>query len=114
MTLYLEFQGRQPIRQPFPMVKLRRLLGLALENTWDVSTRKVYRSHLISYLQFVKAHKLNLEPTEDTLALYIMYMSNHIKPTSVEVYLTGIIHHLAPYYPSARSIRNSTVIKQTL
>lgn len=114
MTLGNHFQGRRQLRQPFPMAKLRRLLGIALENAWDVSTRKAYRSHLKSYLEFIRSHNLNLEPTEDTLALYIVYMSNHIKPTSVEVYLTGIIHYLTPFYPLIRIARNSALVKQTL
>lgn len=107
-------QGRRPIRQPFPIPKLRGLLGEALDNAWDVSTKKVYRSHMYSYLNFVNTHQLPLEPSEDTLALYIVFMSNHIKPSSVEVYLAGISHYLAPYYPSIRTVRQSQFIKQTL
>lgn len=107
-------QGRRPLRQPFPISKLRGLLGEVLDNAWDISTKKVYRSHFFSYLDFTKLHDLPLEPTEDTLALYIVYMSNHIKPTSVEVYLAGISHYLSPYYPNIRAVRQSAFIKQTL
>lgn len=114
MNLRENLQGRQPHRRPFPMPKLRQLLGEVHQNAWDVSTKKGYRSHLFSYLLFIELHQLRIEPTEDTLALYIVYMSNHIKPSSVEVYLTGISHYLASYFPSIRTIRTSDFIKNTL
>lgn len=114
MTNDKEAQGHHLLRQPFPMVKLQRLLGHALENAWDVSTQKTYHSHSKLYLQFVKSDNLNLESTEDNLALFIIYMSNHIKPTSVETYLTGIVYNLSPFYPSVQNTQNSPYVKQAL
>lgn len=101
-------------RTAVPIPELRRLHGKILKSAWDPSTRRAYRSHLTSYLDFIKLHHLDPDPTTDTLALYIVFMSQFIKPTSIEVYLTGIVHYLTPIYPNVRSARSSPLIKQTL
>lgn len=102
------------IRAAIPITELRRLHGKVLESAWDPSTRRAYRSHLASYLNFIKLHELDPNPTSDTLALFIVFMSQSIKPTSVEVYLTGIVHYLSPIYPEIRVSRSSPLVKQTL
>ena len=50
----------------------------------------------------------------DTLSFFIVFMCHHIKPSSVDTYLSGICHQLEPYFPSIRSIRNSMLCKRTL
>lgn len=114
MNFPSQLRGRQPLREPIPLDRLQRLLGLALENAWDLSTRKAYRSHLISYLRFIELHSLNVDPTDYNLALYVVYMSQHIKPSSVEIYLTGITHSLLPFYPHVRASRSSALVRQTV
>lgn len=101
-------------REPLPLPELHRLLGLALESAWDPSTRRAYRSHLSSYLEFIQIHNLDPNPTEHTLALYVVFMSQTIKPSSVEVYLTGIVHFLTPTYPAVRAARSSRLVTQAL
>jgi integrase len=93
---------------------LTKLLIQALECAWDPSTRKTYKSHLKSYLYFIRSHKLDVEPNETTLALYVVYMSQFIKPTSVESYLTGICHYLRGFYPNISNWRNAPLLLQTL
>jgi hypothetical protein len=93
---------------------LTQLLVEALENAWDCSTCQVYLSHLKSYLKFVRLHKLDPEPNETTLALFIVYMSQHIKPSSVESYLTGITHYLLTYYPEISKWHSAPIVHQTL
>ncbi|XP_006458760.1 hypothetical protein AGABI2DRAFT_53101, partial [Agaricus bisporus var. bisporus H97] len=80
----------------------------------DLSTRRVYTSHLKSYMHFISSHKLGPEPNETTLSLFIVYMSEFIKPSSVESYLTGIVHYLAPVYPHIHDWRSAPVVQQTL
>ncbi|KAF7773491.1 hypothetical protein Agabi119p4_5658 [Agaricus bisporus var. burnettii] len=41
-------------------------------------------------------------------------MSEFIKPASVESYLTGIVHYLAPLYPRIHDWRSAPVVQQTL
>ena len=55
-------------------------LGLAIDNTMWLN----YSSALNSYLDFVKNHDFPVDPTPDTLSFYIVYMSSHIKPDSVD------------------------------
>ena len=55
-----------------------------------------------------------LEPTAETLSLFTVYMSHHIKPNSVATYLSGICQQLEPYFPNIRSARNSALVHRTL
>ena len=41
-------------------------------------------------------------------------MSHHIKPKSVDTYLSGICQQLEPYFPSMRTARMSMLCKRTL
>lgn len=106
--------SRKPRRQAFSLSRLNCLLQHVLRSAWDPSTRSAYRSHLRSYSDFVLLHHLPFEPNPHTLALYIVFMSQHIKPTSVEGYLTGIIHSLLPFYPHIIEWRTSLLVRQAL
>ena len=96
------------------MERLIHERALALGEAIDLSTKNSYGSALNSYLNFVLLHKIPVEPTEDTLSLYTVYMSFHIKPDSVDSYLSGIVHQLEPYFPDIRKIRSSPLVKRTL
>lgn len=106
--------SRKPRRQVIPMDKLHQLLHHALQNAWDPSTKMAYQSHLNSYADFILLHCIDFEPNPLTLSLFIVFMSQHIKPTSVEGYLTGIIHSLLPLYPKILDWRTSLMVRQTL
>ena len=88
--------------------------SLAMGQSIDISTWKNYGSALNSYLTFVRIHNFPVEPTPDTLSFFTVFMCHHIKPDSVDTYLSGICHQLKPYFPSIRSIRNSMLCKWTL
>jgi hypothetical protein len=100
--------------KPFSDYQLKSLLVHALENAWDPTTRRVYFSHLKSYFRFVNMHNLKLEPSPLNLALYVVYMSHHIKPSSVESYLTGICHYLSVEFPMVNQWRNDPLVRQAL
>jgi hypothetical protein len=55
-----------------------------------------------------------VEPTAETLSLYTVYMCHHIKPDSVDTYLSGICHQLEPYFPEVRQIRKARLVHRTL
>ncbi|KIJ46785.1 hypothetical protein M422DRAFT_164836 [Sphaerobolus stellatus SS14] len=59
-------------------------------------------------------HDFPVESTADTLSLYTVYMCNHIKPSSVASYLSGIQNELEPFFPNIRSIRKSVLVQKTL
>jgi len=107
-------RSRQPLRQPWTRERLFRERAIALGQAIDNSTWKNYGSALNSYLNFIKIHDFPLEPTPDTLSLFTVYMSHHIKPASVATYLSGICQQLEPYFPNVRSARNSALVHRTL
>lgn len=89
---------------------------IALGQAIDISTWKNYSSALNSYayLTFVRIHDFPVETTTDTISFFTIFMCHHIKPDSVDTYLSGICHQLEPYFPSVREIRKSILCKCTL
>ncbi|KAJ3969354.1 hypothetical protein EV361DRAFT_972395 [Lentinula raphanica] len=59
-------------------------------------------------------HDMPLDPTPDTLSFYVVYMSHHIEPRSVDSYLSGICNQLEPYFPNVRVARKSDLVSRTL
>ena len=106
--------SRQPAREAWSREHLVHERAIALGNAMDSSTLKTYGSALNSYLSFVKNHDLPVEPTEDTLSFFTVYMSHHINPRSVNTYLSGICQQLEPFFPSVREARNSRLVQRTL
>ena len=107
-------KSRQRARVAWTRDRLLRERALALGQAIDISTWKNYGSALNSYLTFVRIHNFPIKPTPDTLSFFTVFMCHHIKPTSVDSYLSGICQQLEPYFPSVRSIRNSVLCKRTL
>ncbi|KIJ29980.1 hypothetical protein M422DRAFT_187692 [Sphaerobolus stellatus SS14] len=54
------------------------------------------------------------EPTTDSLSFFVVYMSHHIKPSSVGCYLSGICNSLEPYYPNVRAVRAAPIVSCSL
>ena len=94
--------------------RLLREHALALGQAINVSTWKNYGSALNSYLSFIKLHNFPVEPTPDTLSFFTVFMCHHIKPDSVDSYLSGICQQLEPYFPNVRDVHKSILCKQTL
>ncbi|KAJ6565731.1 hypothetical protein B0H10DRAFT_1663027, partial [Mycena sp. CBHHK59/15] len=59
-------------------------------------------------------HRLELNPTAETLSLYVVYMCHHIDPRSVNNYLSSISSELEPFYPNVRQNRKSMLVSRTL
>jgi len=106
--------SRQPVRDVWSRERLVHERAIALGNAMDQTTLRSYGSALNSYLTFVKAHDLPVDPNEDTLSFFTVYMSHHINPRSVNTYLSGIVQQLEPYFPDVRDARNSSLVKRTL
>jgi hypothetical protein len=107
-------KSKQPPRLAWTRDRLLRERALALGQAIDTSTWKNYGSALNSYLTFVRIHDFPVEPTADTLSFFTVFMCYHIKPDSVDSYLSGICQQLEPYFPSIRDIRKSMLCKRTL
>ena len=71
-----------------------------------------FRTQLVPL--FVRMHNFPIDPTPDTLSFFTVYMSHHIKPSSVDNYLSGICQQLEPYFPSVRKARKSMICTRTL
>ena len=50
----------------------------------------------------------------DTLSFYVVFLSSHIKPDSVNSYLSGICRQLEPFFPDIRHNRKSLLVSRTL
>ena len=104
----------QPLHELWSQECLVRECVIALGQAIDVSTWKNYGLALNSYLLFVRMHNMAVKPTTDTLSLYTVYMCHHIKPDSVNTYLSGICHQLEPYFPNVWEIRKSRLVHCSL
>ena len=107
-------KSKQRPRLAWTREHLLRECALALGQAIDMSTWKNYSSALNSYLTFVRIHDFPVEPTPDTLSFFTVFMCHHIKPNSVNSYLSGICQQLEPYFPSVRETRKSILCKRTL
>ncbi|KAI9063514.1 hypothetical protein FKP32DRAFT_1532334, partial [Trametes sanguinea] len=59
-------------------------------------------------------HAFPIDPTIDTLSFYVVFMCHHIKPNSVDSYLSGICNQLETIYPYVRENRHSSLVARTL
>jgi hypothetical protein len=106
--------SRQPMRQPWTLDRLIHERSIALGFSIDSSTSSTYTSALNSYITFCKMHNFPIEPTPETLSFFTVYMSHHIKPDSVDSYLSGICNQLEDHFPEVRKNRNSRLVSKTL
>jgi hypothetical protein len=110
----LSRNARQPTREAWSIDRLIHEWSIALGSVLDKSTYCNYTSALNSYISFCKLHNRPIYPTEDTLSFYIVFMCHHIKPDSVDTYLSGICNQLETHFPHVRTIRSSTLVSRTL
>lgn len=110
----LSSSARQPRRAAWMEERLVWERAIAMGHAIDPRTFLTYTSHLQSYLSFCKNHGFPIEPTPDTLSFFTVYMCHHIKPSSVDSYLSGICHQLQHIFPDVRKVRNSHLITRTL
>lgn len=107
-------KSRQPPREPWTLERLDHEINISMGAAIDESSAHSYGSALNSYIEFCRLHKLPIEPTPRTLARYIVFMSHHISPNSVDSYVSGIINQLEPTFPGVRSIRTSPLVSRTI
>jgi len=106
--------SRQPTRDAWTLERLQYERSLALGFAIESTTASAYDSHLNSYLNFCRLHNRPVEPTEDTLSFFVVWLSHHIEPRSVDSYLSGIVNRLHPYFPNAVTARRSLLVSRTL
>ena len=106
--------SRQPQWAAWSHKRLEHARALTLGSTIDASSAAAYGSALNSYLSFCRSHDFPIDPTPDTLSFYSVYMAHHIKPTSVDSYLSGICNKLEPFYPDVQKNRCHHLVTRTL
>ena len=106
--------ARQPHREAWSLERLINERSISLGYSLDTSSFGTYTSALNSYLTFCNLHNLPVDPTPDTLSFYVVFLSSHIKPDSVNSYLSGICRQLEPFYPDVRRNRNSLLVSRTM
>ena len=104
----------QPQREPWSIDQLTHERSIALGLSIDNSSHLTYTSALNSYLTFCKIHNFPIEPTQQTLSFFVVYMSAHIKPDSVNSYLSGICNELEVHFPDVCKNQNSILVSRTL
>ena len=106
--------SKQPSRPAWTLRQLvyerSILLGMAI----DAATHLSYTSALNSYLTFCKLHNFDIDPTPETLSLYVTYQSTFINPKSVDSYLSGIANQMESFFPDVRKNRHSALVSRTL
>ena len=106
--------SRQPRRDAWTMERLVNERSISLGYSLDTSSFDAYTSALNSYLTFCNLHNLPVDPTPDTLSFYVVFLSTHIKPRSVNSYLSGVCRQLEAFYPDVRHNRNSLLVSRTM
>ena len=106
--------SRQPQREPWPLSRLLHERAVAMGMALERSSITAYNSHLNSYLTFCRIHDRPITPTVNTLSFFIVYMSAHIRPDSVVVYLAGVCNRLESEFPEVRQHRTNPIVKRTL
>src|SRR5271168_2853541 len=110
VMIHLSSSSRQPRREAWTMDRLINERSISLGYSLDASSFGTYTSALNSYLTFCNLHNLPVDPTPDTLSFFVVFLSSHIKPDSVNSYLSGICRQLEPFFPEVRRNQNSTVL----
>src|SRR6202789_2455201 len=106
--------SRQPLREAWTMDCLVNERSISLGYSLDSSSFATYTSALNSYLTFCNIHHLRVDPTPDTLSFYVVFLSSHINPKSVNSYLSGICRQLEPFYPDIRQHRKSLLVSRMI
>jgi hypothetical protein len=96
------------------MEQLLHTRSVTLSYTLDTSTHKNYGSALNSYLTFIHLHQLPIDPTDDTLSLFVTYMCHHINPCSVGTYLSDICQELEHFFPCIQEACRSHILRDML
>ena len=110
----LTLTSRQPAREPWSKDRLLYERSIALGLVLDKSTNDSYSSAANSYITFCRIHNLSLEPTEETLSFYVVFMCAFVKAKTVDTYLSGICSQLENYFPNIRHARCSSLVSRTL
>jgi hypothetical protein len=81
-------------RPPPPIEEVRRRAAFLESIALEHNTRRGYRTGAKAYSSFCQRYGLGLEPTPDTLALFLAEETLHVKAATALEYLVGARRHL--------------------
>ena len=102
------------LQDPWPPNLLRSWKAYYIDSSLAPSLRLSYSSTLQSYKDFCLRHDFSLQPTANTLSLFITFCSQVICPSSISSYLSAVVSQLELYYPDVRATRQSLLVRRTL
>lgn len=73
-----------------------------------------YNGGVRRFFKYCEARNLDTIPTESSLCHFISEISREIRPSSVNSYLTGIVHFFDNSHPTVREARMSKRVRDTL
>ena len=106
--------SKQPSRPAWTLECLVYEHSILLGMSIDASTHLSYTSALNLYLTFCKLHDFDINPTPETLSLYVTYQSTFINPKSVDSYLSRIANQMEAYFPEVHKNQNSALVRWML
>ena len=106
--------SKQPSRPTWTLQQLVYEHSILLSMAIDAATHLSYTSALNSYLTFCKLHNFDINPTPETLSLYVTYQSTFINPKSIDSYLSGIANQMESFFPDAWKNCHSALVSRTL
>jgi len=112
--MHLPSSSRQPLREAWTKDRLLRERTIAIASAIEPGSASSYSSALNSYINFCSLHDFPVEPTPDTLSFFAVYMCHHIKPKSVDSYLSGICNQLEPFFPDVRAHGHHRLVVKTI
>ena len=112
--MQISFLSQQPTRPAWTLQQLVYERSILLSMAIDTATHLSYTSTLNSYLTFCKLHDFDIDPTPETLSLYVTYQSTFINPKSVDSYFSGIANQMESFFPEVQKNRHSALVSRTL
>ncbi|KAL1667665.1 hypothetical protein GGF50DRAFT_48123 [Schizophyllum commune] len=110
----LPTRSRQPLREAWTRERLEHERAIAIGVSIELSTTLSYTSATNAYLEFCRLHDMPITPTTDSFSFFAVFMSHHLKPKTVDAYLSGVCNQLEPVFPNVRDIRKSRIVARTL
>lgn len=112
--IHSQVWSRQPTQTACTLERLVHERSIALGSAIDSTSAYTYGSALNSYIEFCHLHNFSIKPTIDTFSFYVVFMSRHIDPHSVDSYLSSICNQLEDHWPEVRNVRKSPLVSKTL
>lgn len=90
------------------------LNGSDIDNWICENSKMKYQSGVNKLLEYCDSRNLEPIPTKMSLCHFISKVSREMQPSSLNTYLTGIVHHFAHSHPEVRDMRLSRRVRETV